>query len=50
MAVTDVRTSMLFIQLNTIYKKVSSIDPENEAYYKENLKKAQDEFRTYFYH
>ena len=33
------------IQLDTIYKKVSSIDPENEAYYKENLKKAQDEFR-----
>lgn len=34
------------IQLDTIYKKVSSIDPENEAYYKENLKKAQDEFRA----
>ena len=34
------------IQLDTIYKKVSSIDPENEAHYKENLKKAQDEFRA----
>lgn len=34
------------IQLDTIYKKVSSIDPKNEAYYKENLKKAQDEFRA----
>ena len=34
------------IQLDTIYKKVSYIDPANEAYYKENLKKAQDEFRA----
>lgn len=32
------------IQLDTIYQKVSSIDPENEAFYKENLIQAQQEF------
>ena len=34
------------IQLDTIYKKISSIDPDNEPYYKENLQKAQEEFKA----
>ncbi|MCE3019911.1 metal ABC transporter substrate-binding protein [Parvimonas micra] len=34
------------IQLDTIYKKISSIDPNNEPYYKENLQKAQEEFKA----
>ncbi|WP_408105180.1 metal ABC transporter solute-binding protein, Zn/Mn family [Helcococcus bovis] len=32
-------------QLDTIYKKLSSIDPENESYYKANLEKAQEKFK-----
>lgn len=32
-------------QLDTIYKKLSSIDPENESYYKTNLEKSQEKFR-----
>lgn len=34
------------IQLDTIYQKMSSIDPENEPFYKENLKKAQEDFKN----
>lgn len=34
------------IQLDTIYKKVSSIDPKNEPFYKENLDKALSEFKA----
>lgn len=33
------------IQLDTIYKKLSSIDPQNESFYKENLEKAQNEMK-----
>ncbi|MDK6747821.1 metal ABC transporter substrate-binding protein, partial [Citrobacter sp. UMB8248A] len=33
-------------QLDTIYRKVASMDPNNEAYYKKNLKKAQSEFKS----
>lgn len=33
-------------QLHTIYRKVASMDPNNEAYYKKNLKKAQSEFKS----
>ncbi|MDO4772802.1 MAG: zinc ABC transporter substrate-binding protein [Bacillota bacterium] len=32
------------IQLDTVYQKVSSMDPENDAYYKENLERALQEF------
>lgn len=31
-------------QLNTIYKKIVSIDPQNEKFYKNNLEEAQKEF------
>lgn len=34
------------IELDTIYRKVSVIDPENETYYKANLNKAIDEFKS----
>lgn len=33
------------IQLDTIYKKLVTEDPQNEAYYKANLEKAQEEFQ-----
>lgn len=32
------------IQLDTIYKKISSLDPKNESYYKNNFDKAKKEF------
>lgn len=32
------------IELDTIYRKISSIDPENEPFYKENLKASLKEF------
>lgn len=34
------------IQLDTIYRKISSIDPENEPFYKDNLNKALEEFKV----
>lgn len=34
------------IELDTIYRKLSSIDPENEKYYKENLEKSLAEFKA----
>lgn len=34
------------VQLDTIYKKVSSIDPENESFYKENLNEALKDFKA----
>ena len=34
------------IELDTIYQKVASIDPENEAYYKANLEKSLEEFKA----
>lgn len=34
------------IELNTIYKKLSVLDPTNEAYYKANLEKALGEFKA----
>lgn len=33
------------IELDTIYRKVSSMDPENEAYYRSNLEEATEKFR-----
>ena len=33
-------------QLDTIYRKLSSIDPENEAYYKDNLDKSLKQFEA----
>lgn len=33
-------------ELNTIYKKLAAIDPENEPYYKDNLEKAVGEFKA----
>lgn len=33
------------IQLDTIYQKISSIDPENDAYYKQNLDQNLAEFK-----
>lgn len=32
-------------QLDTVYRKLASIDPENEAYYKKNLEESQAKFR-----
>lgn len=32
------------IQLDTVYQKVSGMDPENDAYYRDNLEKALQEF------
>ena len=32
-------------QMDTLYKKISSIDPENEAYYKKNLEENLKEFK-----
>lgn len=34
------------IELQTIYEKVSAIDPDNASYYRENLKKAQEKFQA----
>ena len=34
------------VQLDTIYKKLSSIDPDNEGYYKQNLDKSLSEFEA----
>lgn len=34
------------IELQTIYEKVSAIDPDNADYYRENLKKAQEKFQA----
>lgn len=34
------------IELQTIYEKVSAIDPDNAGYYRENLKKAQEKFQA----
>lgn len=34
------------VQLDTIYNKVSNLDPENEAFYKENLDKSLEEFKA----
>lgn len=34
------------IELQTIYEKVSAIDPDNASYYRENLKKSQEKFQT----
>lgn len=34
------------IQLDTIYQKISSIDPENDVYYKENLDQALVQFKA----
>ena len=33
-------------QLDTIYRKISSIDPQNKDYYKENLEKSLKEFKA----
>lgn len=33
------------IEMDTIYQKVASMDPENEAYYKDNLEKSLAEFK-----
>lgn len=33
------------VELDTIYKKLSAEDPKNESYYKNNLEKAQEEFK-----
>ena len=32
-------------ELDTVYRKVSSLDPENEEFYRENLEKSQKEFQ-----
>lgn len=34
------------IELQTIYEKVSAIDPDNASYYRKNLKKAQEKFQA----
>lgn len=34
------------IELQTIYEKVSAIDPDNASYYRENLKKSQEKFQA----